>query len=125
MGFVQEFKEFAVKGNVIDMAVGVVIGGAFGKIVASMVNDIIMPVVGVATGGTNFNDRWLALSKGTYASIDEAYKAGLVEASKNGVAALKYGSLVQTIIDFLIVAFCIFVVIRQINKLNKKADAAK
>jgi len=125
MGFFQEFKEFAVKGNVIDMAVGVVIGAAFGKIVTSLVNDIIMPLVGLASGGTNFNDRWLPLSQGTYASLEDAYKAGLAEATKNGVAALKYGSLIQTILDFLIVAFCIFIVIRQMNRMMKPAEPAK
>jgi large conductance mechanosensitive channel len=125
MGLMSEFKEFAVKGNVVDLAVGVVVGAAFGKIVTSLVNDIIMPIVGVLSGGTNFSDRWLALSKGTFESIDKAHEAGMEAAAKGGVAMLKYGSFVQTIIDFLIIAFCIFLVIRQVNRLARKPEAAK
>jgi large conductance mechanosensitive channel len=117
MGIVQEFKEFAVKGNVVDLAVGVVIGGAFGKIVTSMVNDVIMPVVGVLTGGTNFNDRWIALSTESYATIEDAQKAG--------AAVLRYGAFIQTVLDFLIVAFCIFIVIRQMNRLLRKSEPKK
>jgi len=125
MGLMSEFKEFAVKGSVVDLAVGVVIGAAFGKIVTSMVNDINMPVIGVLTGGTNFNDRWLALSKGTFESVAKAHEAGMEAAAKGGVAMLKYGSFVQTILDFLIVAFCIFMVIKQVNRMTKKPDPAK
>jgi large conductance mechanosensitive channel len=117
MGLIQEFKEFAVKGSVVDLAVGVVIGAAFGKIVTSMVNDIIMPLIGVVTGGTNFNDRFLALSSTHYATIEEAQKAG--------AAVLKYGSFVQTVLDFVIVAFCIFMVIKQVNRFTKKPEPAK
>jgi large conductance mechanosensitive channel len=117
MGLFSEFKEFAVKGNVIDLAVGVVIGAAFGKIVASMVSDIIMPLIGMVTGGTNFNDRYLVLSQTHYATLEEAQKAG--------AAVLRYGAFVQTILDFLIVAFCIFLVIRQVNRFAKKPEPAK
>lgn len=108
MGFMQEFKEFAVKGNVIDMAVGVVIGGAFGKIVSSLVGDVIMPAVGVLTGGVDFKNLKLVLK----------------EASE-GVEAvtINYGVFIQSIIDFLIIAFCIFVVIKMINKLKREQPA--
>ena len=102
MGFIKEFKEFASKGNVMDMAVGVIIGGAFGKIVSSLVDDIIMPVVGVATGGVGFT----AL------------------AAKVGDAEIKYGLFIQNIIDFLIIAFSIFCVIKAINKFKKKEEPA-
>ena len=102
MGFIKEFKEFASKGNVMDMAVGVIIGGAFGKIVSSLVDDIIMPVVGVATGGIDFT----TLS------------------AKVGDAEIKYGMFCQNIIDFLIIAFSIFCVIKAINKFKKKEEPA-
>jgi len=96
----QEFKEFAVKGNVMDMAVGVIIGGAFGKIVSSLVEDIIMPIVGVLTGGIDFKD--LAITVGE--------------------ANVKYGSFLQNIIDFLIIAWCIFIMIKAVNKLTRKKE---
>lgn len=105
MSFISEFKEFAMRGNVIDMAVGVVIGGAFGKIVSSLVGDIIMPVVGVITGGVNFTDLKLTLK----------------EAAEGAPAVtINYGSFIQTMVDFLIIAFCIFCVIKAINSLKKK-----
>lgn len=100
MGFVKEFKEFAVKGNVMDMAVGVIIGGAFGKIVSSVVDDLLMPLVGMLTGGVDFT----ALSV------------------KVGEATLTYGNLIQNVIDFLIVAFCIFLMVKGINKLKKQPE---
>jgi len=100
MGFLKEFKEFAIKGNVMDMAVGVIIGGAFGKIITSLVDDILMPVIGVLTGGTDFN--------------------GL--AVKVGDATVKYGTFIQNIIDFLIVAFCIFLMVKAMNKLTRKKE---
>ena len=96
MSFVKEFKEFAMRGNVIDMAVGVVIGGAFGKIVSSLVGDVIMPVVGVLTGGVNFTDLKFTLKE-----------------------AVNYGSFIQTMVDFTIIAFCIFCVVKAINSLKK------
>ena len=105
MSFISEFKEFAMRGNVIDMAVGVVIGGAFGKIVSSLVGDIIMPVVGVITGGVNFTDLKLTLK----------------EAAEGAPAVtINYGSFIQTMVDFLIIAFCIFCVIKALNSLKKK-----
>ena len=108
MGFISEFKEFAVKGNVIDMAVGVVIGGAFGKIVTSLVSDVIMPIVGVITGGVNFTD----------------YKLTLKEAvGEVPAVTINYGVFIQTIVDFTIIAFCIFVAIKAINKLKREKPA--
>ena len=112
----KEFKEFAMKGNGIDMAVGVVIGAAFGKIVSSLVDDIIMPLVGVATGGMNFTDyKWV---------IQDAVAQG-TEIIKPEVT-MNWGAWVQTIVDFLIVAFCIFIAIKFMNKLrrNKEEEAA-
>lgn len=110
---IKEFKEFAVKGNVIDMAVGVVIGAAFGKIVTSLVNDVIMPAVGVLTGGINFSDKkWViqqSVMNGTEIVTPEV--------------AITWGALVQTIIDFLIIAFCIFIAVKFINKLKREKPA--
>ncbi|MDD7318280.1 MAG: large conductance mechanosensitive channel protein MscL [Prevotella sp.] len=114
MGFIKEFKEFAMKGNVMDMAVGVIIGGAFGKIVTSLVDNIIMPLVGLATGGVNFNDMFVNLS-------DEKVNS-LAEATEKGVAVFAYGAFIQSIIDFLIIAFCIFLMIKAMNKLSKKKE---
>ncbi len=108
MSIASEFKEFAMRGNVIDLAVGVVVGGAFGKIVSSLVGDLIMPVVGVLTGGVNFAD--FALRIGT---------------DPKGVPVLlKYGDFVQTILDFLIIALAIFLAVRAINKLKRPAPEA-
>ena len=105
MSFISEFKEFAMRGNVIDMAVGVVIVGAFGKIVSSLVGDIIMPVVGAITGGVNFTDLKLTLK----------------EAAEGAPAVtINYGSFIQTMVDFLIIAFCIFCVIKALNTLKNK-----
>ncbi len=111
--FFTEFKEFAMRGNVVDMAVGVVIGGAFGKIVTSLVNDIIMPLVGLISGGTDFTTlRWV---------IREAH---VTESGKEiAEAALTYGNFIQTTVDFLIIAFSIFLVIRLMNNLKKKEEA--
>ncbi len=100
MGFVKEFKEFAMKGNVMDMAVGVIIGGAFGKIVSSLVDDVLMPLIGMITGGVDFT--------------------GLT--AKVGDATLNYGLFIQNIIDFLIIAFCIFLMIKGMNKLMPKKE---
>lgn len=111
--FFSEFKEFAMKGNVVDMAVGVVIGAAFGKIVTSLVNDIIMPVVGVITGGVNFSDhKWV---------IQQAATNG--EEIITPEVAITWGAFIQTILDFLIVAFCIFVAIKFVNKLKRDKPA--
>lgn len=106
-GFINEFKEFAMRGNVIDLAVGVVIGGAFNKIVSSLVNDVIMPQIGVLTGGVNFTDLAIVLKP-----------------AENGGDAvlLKYGSFIQNIVDFLIIALSIFIFIKVINKLKEKRE---
>lgn len=112
----KEFKEFAVKGNVIDMAVGVVIGGAFGKIVNSLVADVIMPPIGLLLGKVDFSNLFLNLS-GTPA-------ASLAEAKAKGLATLNYGVFLNTTIEFLIIAFAIFVVVKQINRLKREAPPA-
>jgi large conductance mechanosensitive channel len=108
MGMLKEFREFAVKGNVMDMAVGIVIGGAFGKIVTSLVNDIIMPPVGMLLGKVPFADLFIALGNGHYTTLKEAKDAG--------VPTINYGLFINTILDFAIVAFCIFLVVRQMNR---------
>ncbi|MBQ4608577.1 MAG: large conductance mechanosensitive channel protein MscL [Clostridia bacterium] len=113
--FFEEFKVFAMRGNVVDMAIGVIIGGAFGKITTSMVNDIFMPLLGILTGGVNFGGMFYALDGNQYASIEAATEAG--------VGTLNYGAFIQYIIDFVLVAFCMFLVIRLMNGLKKKEEA--
>jgi len=113
MSFVSEFKEFAMKGNVVDLAVGVIIGGAFGKIVDSMVKDVIMPLVGLLLGGLDF--------KGLFVGLGKTHYETLVEADKAGAAVLKYGAFLQTVVDFLIIAAVIFVFVKQMNRLKKAA----
>jgi large conductance mechanosensitive channel len=108
----KDFKEFAMRGNVIDLAVGVVIGAAFGKIVTSLVNDIIMPPIGFITGGIDFSNLFVALDGKEYGSLAEATKAG--------AATLNYGIFVNVIIQFIIIAFALFLVVRQVNKLVAK-----
>jgi large conductance mechanosensitive channel len=115
MGFFSEFREFAVKGNVVDLAVGVIIGAAFGKIVDSLVGDIIMPLIGSLVGGLNFDNYFIALSGQTATSLVEAKKAG---------AVLAYGSFLTILLNFIILAFVIFLMIKQINRLKREAPAA-
>ena len=115
MGFIKEFKEFAMKGNVMDMAVGVIIGGAFGKIVSSLVSDIIMPLIGVLTGGISFTDLFINLGEGEFKTLAEAQEAG--------AAVFAYGQFIQNILDFIIIAFCIFLMIKAMNKLKKEKPA--
>ncbi len=103
-----------MKGNVMDMAVGVIIGGAFGKIVSSLVDDIIMPLIGKMTGGVSFTDLFVNLGEGNYQTLAAAKEAG--------AAVFAYGQFIQNIIDFLIVAFCIFLMIKGMNNLNKKKE---
>jgi large conductance mechanosensitive channel len=110
MKIVQEFKEFAVKGNVVDMAVGIIIGAAFGKIVSSLVNDVLMPPLGLMIGGVDFTDLKITLKAAT---VDQAGKA-------ISAVTLNYGVFVQTAFDFLIVAFVTFLIIKAINKLKRK-----
>jgi len=111
-----EFREFAVKGNVVDMAVGIIIGVAFGKIVTSLVNDILMPPIGLLIGNVDFTNLYITLSGGQYPSLSEAQAAGAV--------TINYGLFLNTIIEFIIVAFAIFVMVRQINRLKRKEEAA-
>jgi large conductance mechanosensitive channel len=112
----KEFREFAVKGNVIDLAVGVIIGGAFGKIVSSLVDDLIMPPLGLLLGKVDFASLFINLSGQEYATLAEAKKAG--------AATLNYGVFINTIVNFLIVAFAIFFVVRAINRMKKEEAAA-
>ena len=110
MGMLKEFKDFAMRGNVLDMAIGVVIGGAFGKIVTSMVNDIIMPPLGMILGKVDFSSLKITMQE----AVD-----------KTPAVAINYGAFINTIIDFVIVAFCIFLVIKQVNRFTKKPEAAR
>jgi large conductance mechanosensitive channel len=110
----KEFKEFALRGNVIDLAVGVIVGGAFGKIVTSLVNDIIMPPIGMILGRVNFADLFIDLSGKGYATLADAKAAG--------AATLNYGLFLNTVLDFIIVAFVVFLVIRQMNRMRKPAQ---
>ena len=109
--FIKEFKEFAMKGNVMDMAVGVIIGGAFGKIVSSVVDDIIMPPIGWLIGGVNFSDL-----KVTLPSVE------VIGGEKLQTATINYGNFLQTTLDFLIVAFCVFMLIKVVNKVTAKKE---
>jgi large conductance mechanosensitive channel len=110
----KEFREFAMRGNVLDMAVGVIIGAAFGKIVTSFVSDVLMPPIGLLLGKVDFSDLFVNLSGGDYASLAAAKAAG--------AATLNYGLFFNTIIDFLIVAFAIFLLIKQVNRFMKKPE---
>lgn len=112
----KEFKEFAMRGNVVDMAVGIIIGGAFGKIVSSLVSDIIMPPIGVLLGNVDFANLFVNLSGQTYASLADAKKAG--------AATINYGLFLNTVIDFVIVAFAIFLLIQQLNRFLPKPAPA-
>ena len=112
----KEFKEFAMKGNVMDMAVGIIIGAAFGKIITSFVNDVLMPPIGMILGNVDFSKLFISLSNQSFATLEEAKKAGVV--------TINYGLFLNTVIDFLIVAFVIFMMIRQINRLKKEPEPA-
>ncbi|HEU4670147.1 MAG TPA: large-conductance mechanosensitive channel protein MscL [Dyella sp.] len=114
MGMMKEFKEFAMRGNVIDLAVGVVIGGAFGKIVTSLVNDVIMPPIGLLTGGVDFSDLKVVLKPAD--NSDPAHKIAEV--------AINYGTFINTLIQFVIIAFAIFMVVKAINRLSRKQEEA-
>ena len=110
----KEFKEFALKGNVMDMAVGIIIGAAFGKIIASLVGDVLMPVVGLFTGGVDFSQSYILLGEGSYDSLAAAEAAG--------AAVLKYGSFIMAVFDFVIIAFVIFMMIKGMNSLRRKEE---
>jgi len=112
MGMIKEFREFAIKGNVMDLAVAVVLGAAFGKIVSSFVDDILMPPIGILVGKHDFSEYFVTLSPGHYESIAQAKAAG--------AATLNYGLFITTIINFVIIAFAIFLVMRYMNKLMRK-----
>jgi large conductance mechanosensitive channel len=112
----KEFKEFAMKGNVMDMAVGIIIGGAFGKIITSFVSDVLMPPIGLLLGKVDFSSLFINLSGKPYESIAAAKAAG--------AATLNYGLFLNTVIDFVIVAFAIFMVVKQMNRLKREAPAA-
>ena len=116
MRMIQEFREFAMRGNVIDLAVGIIIGGAFGKIVTSMVNDMLMPVIGLVMGKISFANLFVTLDGKGYASLDAAKAAG--------VAVIPYGLFINSVIDFVIVAFCLFMIIKLINQFKRKEEAA-
>ncbi|MCH9650124.1 MAG: large conductance mechanosensitive channel protein MscL [Deltaproteobacteria bacterium] len=111
-----EFKEFAVKGNAIDMAVGIIIGGAFGKIVGSLVNDVIMPPIGKLMGGIDFKTLFMNLGDTAYSTLAEAQEAG--------APVIAYGNFIQNVIEFIIIAFVIFMMVRYINNMKKKEEAA-
>jgi len=114
MKLIQEFKQFAVKGNMMDMAIGIIIGGAFGKIVASLVNDLIMPPLGLLLGGIDFTDMKVTLKSASVNELGEAIPA----------VTLNYGTFIQTAVDFLIIALVVFMLIKAMNSLRKKEEAA-
>ena len=112
----KEFKEFALRGNVVDMAVGIVIGGAFGKIVSSFVADVLMPPLGLITGGADFSNLFVNLGDAQYETLAAAEEAG--------APILRYGQFINTVIDFVIIAFAIFLVVKAMNNMKKKEEAA-
>ena len=120
---VEEFKKFITKGNVADMAVGIIVGGAFQKIVTSFVNDLVMPIVGLFTGGVNFNDQFaiLRLPEG----VEAAQVTSLDVAKELGVTTLNYGSFITFILDFLIIALAVFFMVKTINKIRESAEKIK
>ena len=111
----KEFRDFAMRGNVVDLAIAVVLGGAFGKIIASLVNDILMPLIGLFLGGLSFSGLFIALDGGTYETLEAAKAAG--------AATLTYGAFIQAIVDFLIIAFVIFLIVRSMNRMKKQEPA--
>ncbi len=113
----KDFKEFALKGNMMDMAVGIIIGAAFGKIIASLVGDVLMPVIGLFTGGIDVSQSYILLGEGSFESLAAAEEAG--------AAVLKYGAFLMTVFDFIIIAFVIFMMIRWMNNLRKKEEKAE
>ncbi|MEI6085089.1 MAG: large conductance mechanosensitive channel protein MscL [Verrucomicrobiota bacterium] len=118
MGLIKEFKEFAMRGNVVDMAIGIILGAAFGKIISCLVNDVLMPPIGQLMGGVNFNDLFIQLdkSKGEFASLAKARDAG--------APVIAYGQFINTILDFIIVAACVFVLIKLLNAMKRKQAPA-
>ncbi|MDA1272431.1 MAG: large conductance mechanosensitive channel protein MscL [Verrucomicrobia bacterium] len=119
MSMINEFKEFATKGNIVDLAAGVIIGVAFGNVVTSVVNDILMPPIGKLLGGVNFTDLFLKLDPSKLAKDGSVIKS-LAQAKEAGAAVIAYGSFINTVIDFTIVAFCIFMIVKAKNRLEPK-----
>src|SRR4030066_780625 len=119
MSIVSEFKEFAVKGNAMDLAVGVTIGAAFGKIVESIVNDLIMPLIGAVFGGFDFSNLFIVLG-----SVPEGVAMTLAEVKKAGVPVFAYGSFLTILLNFVILAFIVFILVKQVNRLKKEAPPA-
>ena len=111
----REFKEFALRGNVVDMAIGLIIGAAFGKIITSFVNDILMPPIGLLLGNVDFSNLFVNLSGQPYATLAEAQAAG--------AATINYGLLINTVLDFIIVAFVVFLFVRQVNRMRREEEA--
>lgn len=120
MGFIKEFKTFAVKGNVLDMAVGIIIGGAFGKIVSSFVSDVVMPPIGFLLGGVDFKDLKLVIKQAQPALMEGANEI----AAATTEVALNYGAFINTIIDFIIIAFAVFMMVKAVNYAKKKEEVA-
>jgi large conductance mechanosensitive channel len=121
MGFVKEFKDFAMRGNLIDFAVGVVVGGAFGKVTTSFVDGMVMPVVGKLIGGANFSDLKYKIQEGTKAVVDSS---GNITNTEVPEVFIRYGEFITTVLDFVVVAFVMFLVIKTMNKLKEKEAAA-
>ena len=119
MSFVSEFKEFVVKGNAMDLAVGVIIGAAFGKIVESVVNDLVMPIVGAVFGGFDFSNLFVALG-----TVPEGVAMTLAEVKKAGVPVFAYGNFLTVLLNFFILAFIVFILVKQLNRLKKNAPPA-
>ena len=111
----KEFREFAMRGNVLDMAIGIILGGAFGKIITSLVNDVLMPPIGLLVGRVDFSSLFINLSGASYRTLAEAQKAG--------AATIRYGLFLNTVLDFLIVAFVIFLLVRQVNRLKRQPES--
>jgi large conductance mechanosensitive channel len=121
MGFFKEFKAFALKGNVMDLAVGVIIGAAFGKIVTALVDDLLMPLIGLMGDGKKFTDKFIVLKP---AENGTAEFKSLAEAKAAGANVFAYGDFIQTVVDFFIIAFCIFLIIKVMNSMKRKEEAA-
>jgi large conductance mechanosensitive channel len=115
MNMWKEFKEFALRGNVLDMAIGIIIGAAFGKIVTSFVNDVLMPPIGLLLGSVDFSNLFISLSGQPYATLEEAQAAG--------AATINYGMFINTVLDFIIVAFVVFLFVRQVNRMRREREA--
>jgi large conductance mechanosensitive channel len=111
----KEFREFALRGNVLDMAIGIIIGAAFGKIVTSFVNDVLMPPIGLLLGSVDFSNLFISLSGQPYATLEEAQAAG--------AATINYGMFINTVLDFIIVAFVVFLFVRQVNRMRREREA--